>query len=516
MAAAAAQRWTASRMLLILLCRTASVRSQGCVDDSEECAQWAAGGECDNNPGFMLTNCRLSCGQCKAGRAGGKRESKPAPEKKPVGRPSDVLADGVYTLYAGKIRGCTPMGSSKIDLLGARERCDARENCLGFSATLVDSTQTLPLPQGKMSISFCSRSGGSASVTEDLVTVSFLKGEKQCEGEGCDPQGSSTDAQLARYYLSTAELLAAAGDKPQMLIEQVRAALLSGANKDACYLLRAHAYLQLGNIDNCKRDLGAILRSDPDHSAAKGLHRKVKSFNRALSDGAELEGKREWAAAASKFQAASEMFDPPPAVQPMQLGLCKCHLRLRRAKEAALWCAAAEKGSPDESDLTVLYLLVEAKTLNDEEHAALQLLKTAQRRQPRNGQLHQKIQSLEAKIKRKSKVDYYKVLGVARTASGRDIKKAYHALARKWHPDKHKDEDKEAASEKFKKIARANEVLGDEDTRRRYDAGEDVDDPNAGNRGGGQQQGDPFAQMFRHGRGGGGGQQRRYHHRRGF
>merc|ERR1712060_474687 len=108
-----------------------------------------------------------------------------------------------------------------------------------------------------------------------------------------------------------------------------------------------------------------------------------------------------------------------------------------------------------------------------------------------------------------SKVDYYKVLGVSRSASGREIKKAYHALARKWHPDK--NEDKERAAEMFKKIARAHEVLGDEDTRRRYDAGEDVDDPNAQQRGSQHQQGDPFAQMFRQARGAGG-QGHRYHH----
>ena len=51
------------------------------------------------------------------------------------------------------------------------------------------------------------------------------------------------------------------------------------------------------------------------------------------------------------------------------------------------------------------------------------------------------------------------------------MKKAYHKLAKKWHPDK--NEDKEKAETNFKKIARAYEVLGDEETRRRYDRGED-------------------------------------------
>jgi curved DNA-binding protein CbpA len=58
------------------------------------------------------------------------------------------------------------------------------------------------------------------------------------------------------------------------------------------------------------------------------------------------------------------------------------------------------------------------------------------------------------------------VLGLTRAASAREIKKAYHKLAKKWHPDKNPD-DKEKAETNFKKIARAYEVLGDEDTRRR-------------------------------------------------
>jgi len=63
--------------------------------------------------------------------------------------------------------------------------------------------------------------------------------------------------------------------------------------------------------------------------------------------------------------------------------------------------------------------------------------------------------------------DYYKVLGVERTASGDDIRKAFRKLARVYHPDVAKD--KKRAEEKFKEINEAYEVLGDSEKRKKYD-----------------------------------------------
>lgn len=63
--------------------------------------------------------------------------------------------------------------------------------------------------------------------------------------------------------------------------------------------------------------------------------------------------------------------------------------------------------------------------------------------------------------------DYYQTLGVQRTASAEDIRKAYRELARKYHPDLHPDDD--AAKEKFKQVQNAFDVLSDSSKREMYD-----------------------------------------------
>ena len=63
--------------------------------------------------------------------------------------------------------------------------------------------------------------------------------------------------------------------------------------------------------------------------------------------------------------------------------------------------------------------------------------------------------------------DYYATLGVAKTASEKEIKQAFRKLARKHHPDVNPGD--KAAESRFKEINEAYEVLGDPDKRRKYD-----------------------------------------------
>ena len=118
------------------------------------------------------------------------------------------------------------------------------------------------------------------------------------------------------------------------------------------------------------------------------------------------------------------------------------------------------------------------------------------------------IDVAEAKKGKKQKQqkprDYYKILGVKRTAKDSELKKAYRKLAMKYHPDKNDDPD---AKDKFVDISNAYEVLSDPKKRKMYDQyGEEGVNPNAGGgggpgpghggrHGGGPPGGNPFGNM---------------------
>lgn len=82
--------------------------------------------------------------------------------------------------------------------------------------------------------------------------------------------------------------------------------------------------------------------------------------------------------------------------------------------------------------------------------------------------------------------DYYKILGVEKGSTGKDIKKAYYELAKKYHPDTNKSDPN--AGKKFQEVSEAYEILSDDTKRREYDT-----------------YGQTSEQMGRNGGGGGGG-----------
>ncbi|PTY05038.1 molecular chaperone DnaJ [Verrucomicrobia bacterium LW23] len=101
-----------------------------------------------------------------------------------------------------------------------------------------------------------------------------------------------------------------------------------------------------------------------------------------------------------------------------------------------------------------------------------------------------------------NKRDYYEILGVARTASQEDIKKAYRKLAFTYHPDKNPGDH--TAEEKFKELGEAYEILSNADKRAAYDRYGHAAFSQGGGGGAGPDPFDIFREVFGAGGGGGG------------
>lgn len=83
-----------------------------------------------------------------------------------------------------------------------------------------------------------------------------------------------------------------------------------------------------------------------------------------------------------------------------------------------------------------------------------------------------KLEECEMQRELKDKKDYYKILDVSTTASDVEIRDAYRKLAKKWHPDKHSQDEKalEKSKQMFEEITEAYDVLKSYDKRNTYDS----------------------------------------------
>lgn len=118
--------------------------------------------------------------------------------------------------------------------------------------------------------------------------------------------------------------------------------------------------------------------------------------------------------------------------------------------------------------------------------------------QQKTMEIRQLLNEAKVNLKRSKRKDYYKILGVPKTANTEEIKKAYRKRAMVHHPDRHShssDAEKKEQEKKFKEVGEAYAVLSDAQKRNRYDQGKDMDDQFGG--GGGHDMFDA-SQLFRH------------------
>lgn len=268
---------------------------------------------------------------------------------------------------------------------------------------------------------------------------------------------------------------------------------LSHDSTEGYYSLSKILY-DLGDSGSALKEIRECLKLDPEHKDCFPFYKKIKKVDKIYVDAQLASEERRFA---DCTQSAEKLIKLEPNV-PMivyngkQL-LCSCLVKdeqftaaVGRCREALelyqdpeVMCDRAEALIGAEMYDDAINQYRDALDLNDNFQRAKEGIERAQRLQ-----------------KQAERRDYYKILGVKRSATKQEIVKAYRKAAQKWHPDNFQGDEKKVAEKKFIDVAAAKEVLTDPEKRRQFDAGEDPLDPEANRNGFGG--GNPF-HHFQHG-----------------
>lgn len=276
----------------------------------------------------------------------------------------------------------------------------------------------------------------------------------------------------AQMHLDNHDALAAVTD--------YRHATKLQSDDTAGYYKLASLLYQLGHASDALKSIRECLKLDPEHKDCFPFYKNVKKVEKLLNDAeTALEEKRYDECVQSAEKVLKTEKNVQMIVYEAKRLLCACNSKDERTDEAIKWCNEA---LDVKQDANVYCDRAEAYIQSELYDDAIRDYRSALDIESQNERAKSGLQRAEKLQKQSERRDYYKILDVKRTASKREIIKAYRKMAQKWHPDNYQNDEKmkKIAEKKFIDIAAAKEVLTDEEKRRQFDNGEDPLDPESG------------------------------------
>ncbi|EGE02711.1 DnaJ homolog subfamily C member protein [Trichophyton mentagrophytes] len=300
------------------------------------------------------------------------------------------------------------------------------------------------------------------------------------------------------------------GDIQEGINDLTRLTQLSPNNVDPYLQVSAMLFYSLADTERGLDQIRKCLHSDPDSKICSRLFRGEKRNSKQLKNLDKLLETRKFHKAAELLvgtkgetgllediqqdvkSAQEDGYIHPKAPNNLYHSLlektCETYRAMNSKRKARPYCSQCLEFNP--SSLQGLLSKAEEQIDAEQYEAAAQTLKTADEHHSGSQEIHTLMQKAQTLLKRSKQKDYYKVLGVDREADEATIKRAYRKLTKKFHPDKAHSQGipKEEAEKKMASINEAYEVLSDPELRRRFDHGDDPNDPQ-----GGQPHFNPFA-----------------------
>uniref|UniRef100_A0A8C1WVS3 DnaJ homolog subfamily C member 3 n=1 Tax=Cyprinus carpio TaxID=7962 RepID=A0A8C1WVS3_CYPCA len=274
------------------------------------------------------------------------------------------------------------------------------------------------------------------------------------------------------------------GDPRKAIMDLTPATRLRADNR-AAFLKLSQLHYSLGEHHDSLSQVRECLKLDQDDKDCFSHYKQVKKLSKQLDSAEELISEQRYQEAIEKYESVMRT-EPNVAfyTNKAKERICFCLVKMKSAEEAVDICSEAHQREPQ--NIHVLRDRAEAYILQQEYEKAVEDYQEAREFDQENQELREGLERAQKLLKQSRKRDYYKILGVSRSANKQEIIKAYRKLAQQWHPDNFQSEaDKKEAEKKFIDIASAKEVLTDPEMRQKFDSGEDPLDPENQQGGGG-------------------------------
>lgn len=247
-------------------------------------------------------------------------------------------------------------------------------------------------------------------------------------------------------------------------------------NAEALYVRGLCLYYQ-DQTERAYKLFQQLLRLSPDFKKAKDAYKRARNLENTKAKGNE-------AFKQAKYTEALQLYTEALTVDPLNIttnaklycNRATVNSKLNRNEDCIADCTKA-------IELDAAYLkayLRRAKCYMDTEQyeeAVRDYEKIT--KMDRSNEYRQMLKEAKLELKKSQRKDYYKILGVPKTATEEEIKKAYKKEALKHHPDRHgsaTDEVKKKEEILFKEAGEAYAVLSDSKKKHRYDTGQDLEE----------------------------------------
>lgn len=254
-------------------------------------------------------------------------------------------------------------------------------------------------------------------------------------------------------------------------------------NTQAYYKLSTWLYA-IGDAEESLKEIRECLKLDADHKSCHTHYKKVKKLVQQIQSAEDAVKEQHWNDCISRVDKMLKIENEVETfLDKASSLLCHCHSQAKNINDGFEHCNQVLNKHPD--DIDALCDRGEIFILNEQFEEAVNDFKKAESIDGNLRKVQEGSQRAQKLLKQSQKRDYYKILGVKRTAQKQEIVKAYRKLAAQWHPDQYDGDDKNHAEKMFIDIAAAKEVLTDSEKRAKFDNGEDPLDPEQQAGGGG-------------------------------